>query len=588
MINRCGLKRVGSLYLGAVLLAAFFLSVIVPPLQSPDEFDHLKRAYMLSQGELFLSGPDGVAAGGLVDTGLLEYYAHYSGFPTRSDVKQSPLRLAEAGQIRWQGERVYSGAPGTGYYLPFIYIPQAVGFAIGEAVEFTVDRSYRLARLLTLASSVALFLAALSLVRPPFFALALLALPMTLFQLSAATLDGLSLALTFFAISAFVALVSEPDAAKRWLFPAFIISILLLTTSRIQLFPLLLLPFVVYVYTRQRNVLLTAVLLVVASLAWVAFAMSTTAGNRGWVGASSSTIVIYYLTDPLAFFALLARTIAHHWTFYTQSFIGVLGWLDAPLPEPRYRYIAAILVLILLCSLVRIDWKRDWAWRAALLCCALGSALLIFIAMLVTWTVHPADVIDGVQGRYFAPSVALFCFAVFSSGSRQHMAISVCGWLLLVLLLIYSLSAAATTILQRYYLPAPEGADYLLELTPSEPLSQDQPIVLSLADAPADTIVGLGIRFGTYMRDNQGQALLELQAVDGSLASIPFELAGLQDNRYRLFPLPPQQYVSAVIRAVEGGGISSWAVSRDGAAQPCVVYLLANGSQQLTPGCPAP
>jgi hypothetical protein len=40
------------------LLVVFLLSLFVPPMQSPDEYNHLERAYLLSKGELRLERSD--------------------------------------------------------------------------------------------------------------------------------------------------------------------------------------------------------------------------------------------------------------------------------------------------------------------------------------------------------------------------------------------------------------------------------------------------------------------------------------------------------------------------------------------------
>lgn len=41
---------VWPLYLLATLLVSLVLSAITPPFQAPDEYDHVKRAYMMGRG----------------------------------------------------------------------------------------------------------------------------------------------------------------------------------------------------------------------------------------------------------------------------------------------------------------------------------------------------------------------------------------------------------------------------------------------------------------------------------------------------------------------------------------------------------
>lgn len=72
----------------SLLFVAFvlgcMLALIIPPLKSADELDHVKRAYFLSQGQVLLhtqscTGESAVCrkgrsmSGGMIDVGLLDY-----------------------------------------------------------------------------------------------------------------------------------------------------------------------------------------------------------------------------------------------------------------------------------------------------------------------------------------------------------------------------------------------------------------------------------------------------------------------------------------------------------------------------------
>src|SRR5690349_6541565 len=62
-------KKQALLLIVSLFVLARLFGSLVPPLQSPDEFNHLKRAYLLSQGEI-LATTVGDVTGGNVDTGL--------------------------------------------------------------------------------------------------------------------------------------------------------------------------------------------------------------------------------------------------------------------------------------------------------------------------------------------------------------------------------------------------------------------------------------------------------------------------------------------------------------------------------------
>lgn len=125
-----------------LFLGCYFLSTVIPPLKSPDEHDHIERAYLLGKGVFVLNQPERQSSGRDVDTGLLKYLNSYLPFQN----KMSAEAVSTASDIRWSGQRIFDPSPGTGYYFPAIYLPQTLGLLVGEWLDLTVDQSYRLSR----------------------------------------------------------------------------------------------------------------------------------------------------------------------------------------------------------------------------------------------------------------------------------------------------------------------------------------------------------------------------------------------------------------------------------------------------------
>lgn len=67
--------------IACLIFIGTMLSSIIPPFQSPDEFDHIKRAYVLSKGELTLVSPPNISSGGYIDNGLLQYMDGFTYLP---------------------------------------------------------------------------------------------------------------------------------------------------------------------------------------------------------------------------------------------------------------------------------------------------------------------------------------------------------------------------------------------------------------------------------------------------------------------------------------------------------------------------
>ena len=199
------ITRKGALLDRQVCLILFFATVLflmlnslIPPFKSLDEQDHLKRAYLLSKGALLLTTPAGTDSGGYIDSGLLEYQDRYL---TLTQIEQPSAKITldyieDAKRIEWSGDRVFSYAPGTGFYFPLAYLPQASALFIGEHLGLSIHDSYNLARLLTFLASVLVVVVAFRLYPPNLLTLALLLVPMTLFQFVSTSLDSITIALS--------------------------------------------------------------------------------------------------------------------------------------------------------------------------------------------------------------------------------------------------------------------------------------------------------------------------------------------------------------------------------------------------------
>lgn len=577
-----------------VLVLGTFLSIIIPPFQSPDEFDHVKRAYLLTSGKFVLDSPKGRNPGGMIDTGLAEYMSVFERLPGHADRKLSADELAAARDIRWSGRKEFSQAPGTGFYFPVIYLPQAIGLAVGEHLDFSVDASYRLARFLSLSAVAALLFVAFSLYAVSPLVIGLLVIPMSAFQISSASLDGVSTAFAILAMAAFLRMSVDRENTKPWIFYALVLSVFLVATCRTHLYPLFLLLACGCLLIKKRKYYVLSFLSLAAALLWLYLASRNAAVYGSLTGASGSSIAAYYINNPLALFGVIFATLADAdiSRFYLESFLGNLGSLDAPFSRRTYADLNALIVLTALFSISVYRLRFDWRPRLILVITAIGSIALIFIALLLVWTPHPASVVKGVQGRYFLVPMIMFAYAI--SGDRQF-ADGIWRKIALALLLVLaSVSIVNTTnlLLKRYYLSAEQPPANNLRLRPSVVLAKDRPIPLTVSvehSRSVFTLKRIGIRLATYARTNTGNAELQLATADGQLRQLPFNLADLADNQYRFFDIEPVQYTSARIVDLTGGGISVWETHSDaGALASCVVLEYVDGSKRYTRGCPLP
>ncbi len=111
--------------------------------------------------------------------------------------------------------------------------------------------------------------------------------------------------------------------------------------------------------------------------------------------------------DPAAFLSLVGKTfLGDYGQHIYRMMIGILGWIDVPLSDWAYSLAGVALLAALFMGSNRAD-QFPWRWAApASLVMAAGSLILISLPLYVRWTLLDAPVVQGLQGRYFLPTLA--------------------------------------------------------------------------------------------------------------------------------------------------------------------------------------
>lgn len=476
-------RSINFLFVTCLFVACLIISNIIPPFQSPDENSHLVRSYLLSKGSFMLSRPidqpeskvkndsdhfgnggrtvldsprTETSSGGIIDKSLDSYIRWYSpmwGEPTK---KVSQDIYNHTNMILWSHDTVWGETPGTGYCIPLIYAPHAIAFWLGEKLSLTVDQTYRLVRNTVLVVSFSIIIFSIIIHNHSPFLLALLTIPMTLFQLSSPTIDGITTALLILSISSFTRIYnnSKNDPLNHNLLILMSMSILLVVGSRIHMLPIALLIFLTYLHTKDKRCLLFGFLTIVIILSWIALAILNTHDARVNLGLTTTQIIQYYAENLAVFFYIVYDTLTNSFlqNYWAESFFGKLGWLDTTFSPIGYQIIYVLSGLIFIFSLPIYGLRESWKPRLALFVCSILSILMICIALLVTWTPHPAKLIDGIQGRYFIGPAILLAFSLEPAPHTKSLFHQLLPVILLFLFFFYSASETTTTLINRYYL----------------------------------------------------------------------------------------------------------------------------------------
>jgi uncharacterized membrane protein len=408
------------------------LALIVPPGEVADEGSHLARAAALLHGEFvghrenvrYADGSTHVAAGVRIDPAWAQVAR------TRPPDFKGTLHAID-GEPDAQG-RIFLAVYTVGTYPPFPYMPAAAGLAAGQVLGLAPEACAYLGRLANATAYGVLALLALALAtrgRAAFFAL--LALPMSLSLAASFNQDALIIALAALAAAL---LTPRPFAGPgaRWRFAGAVLCIAVAVLAKppyAGLAAMLLLPLpqgggLARQWLRRLAV---AVLAVLPAALWTAAATATVAtpvprfayeAGPLWTGPRPAT---FTATDPAAQAkilmekpALLATLPGHflgsikHLIVLAKGAVGILGWLDRPLPGFLYA-VWGIALLGLLLGLR--GPPPPWADRLLLPAAALASLWLILLSQYVTWSGVGDTRIDGPQGRYLLPLAPMLILA---------------------------------------------------------------------------------------------------------------------------------------------------------------------------------
>ena len=430
------------------------ISYLIPPFQAPDEFNHVKRAYLFSEGIVFLGAVDGVT-GGYIDGGLLDFMGFFAKMPTKYDEKMSQRIVRESHRSAWTGEKRFSDLPNTAVYFPLAYMPQAVAFLVGRHSSLSVNDTYVLARALSLVAAMALLWVALTLYPVPLPVISLFCTPMVIFESGTTSLYATSYATCVLATCLFMRAADRRFSFNGLMHFSLILCLLILATSRANLLGLVWIPAVLYLIRRSRSYLVSTGILVTLSISWVVFSVLTVKGMNS-SGISPLGVLSYYLTHIGAFFSVIFSTITNsaillgNW----NMFVGILGWQDTPLDSNVYPAFAVLLAGL---GAVSLQTSKDILLERAhisLAIAAILSTLLLLVLFLATYTLHPTTfhpgkVVDSIRGRYFYPMAIVFGFALFDRGMSSRR--TTIGVSILILMMVLTVVSTAPKLMGRYW-----------------------------------------------------------------------------------------------------------------------------------------
>jgi len=399
------------LYLAWAMPFLVILAWLTPPFQNPDEAEHYLRAVQIARGEVFafrLAGPTGESSpnsGGHSDPGIVAANTLFSHLPFQPQLRVHKANYDIAELITFGKDDVI-GFGNTAIYPPFLYIPDIFGIWFGELVSGKVITSLYLSRSANAVVALTISTLALLVARRTRSAIAALAmLPMTSALCVSASQDALIISLCLLVVGMVDRAGTEQRPASLGELVVIGIAAALVCMARPPYAVIALLPLAIRKRSSRRELLATLGISA-CTLVWVVYSMKT--ASVPMHGADTPLQLRHLLHNPWAILPLAWHTMSGFGIGYIREFIGVLGWLDTPLPRWFMLAASAALGAGVLGVCASPSGPRPWL---PVLVVILGS-VAIFGAQYLTWTHPGAPFVDGVQGRYFIPLAAVLTLSL--------------------------------------------------------------------------------------------------------------------------------------------------------------------------------
>ncbi len=405
-------QKITDLFLLLALTFGLLLVFVVPPFQSPDESNHFKRAFHLSQGHFFPEKSNGRLGGQLPKSiqNICDTFLYLKG-DGHAKLEFSLIRNM-ARQSLGADQVQFTDFPNTAIYAPVGYIPQAMGIALGCWMDLPVLYllyGARLCNLLIWCVLIWLSLRVLPVARPLFAALALL--PSSLAIASTANPDVLCNALSWY-------LIAQVTTQLRW-GKLETIAYWVLCGQKLIAWPLGFLLLGTSEWRKTRTYWIILVGLVLA-LAWGRYAQTIFIPYDDYdpqlrdmqtlnPGVNPEMQMDFIVHQPIVFLKTALKSMAYALPSMAAHVVGKFGWEKNYLPRP----LLALLWLALFSLVLLEKWKQPLAYKLWAGATIAAYWLGFSITMYALWCSVGADTLDNWQARYFTPVLPL-CFLLIA------------------------------------------------------------------------------------------------------------------------------------------------------------------------------
>jgi len=447
------------------ILLGIVYTIVEPPLQVPDEFDHIHRAYSISDGN-FLPVKKDNRLGGEIPYSIKEFILYYRHTATALKYKLDKNKIKSSFDIPLHTDKKgFEDFPNTSYYAPVSYLPHAVGLFVFKQFNCSVGTAFYGTRIFVFIIWVLCMYYFIKIV-PVYkwlFTLLLL-MPMNIYLANSFSADTVTVILSFLFVGTVLryAMDEKVFTLKR-LFILLCIGALL-ALAKVVYVGLVTSVFIIPAtkFKSKRQFFLFSSLVIVSSFT-VAFLWSSAAMkyytpysqyNENFRNFSCvSGCADYYkqkqyiIEHPFYFVKVIFHTLFNHPYTYFTGYVGIFGNSDVSLP--KWLIITSYLVIFFVALKEKSILLLSRFQKLILFCASLFGFVLLLLSQHLTWDCVGEGVVDLVQGRYLLPLLPWVFLAL--TGIMKPTKIN-----LLIIVFIFSFlvhSISVITLYKRFYVP---------------------------------------------------------------------------------------------------------------------------------------
>ncbi len=461
-----------TFFLIAAIILGIAYTIASPPLQAPDEFDHFRRVFHMSEGH-FLPEKIDNRLGGDMPIEFKEFITPYRHSATNLKQTLSLETIKGSFDIPLVNkQKEFNDFPNTSYYSVVSYLPQVIAMTIVKQFSISIGTLFYSGRIFMYLFwlIVTYFLIRTVPVYKWLFTLLAL-LPMNIYISDSYSADTMTNILSF----CFIILVlkyafdDNPFTTRRLFF--LVLICVLLALSKVVYVGLVLAFFIIPIskFVSKKHFVFSSFILLSCSLT-VAYLWSKVIMHYytpfhlynplfrevGCIShcADYAAQKAHILSHGTYFLKVIYHTLIDHPYSYSVSYIGTFGLFD--IPVPTWLMNVSYAVIILVASFERTVKRFTFLQKSILLFSAFFSFCLLLLSQHLTWDCVGEGVVDLLQGRYLIPIFPL-AFLFFNGFlTRIKMPVSILVIPIVFILSYYSVKRIYGRYFQDIYVAKKE------------------------------------------------------------------------------------------------------------------------------------